>query len=284
MIEGTEFGPRYAEIGNWVGKALYAPRVALNQQLLSRSEFSNPGVYFLKSKPNSDSFSERIYIGEAEIIRERLKTHLGDPNKDFEEVIFFISKDDLLTKTQIRYLESRLVKAAKEAKSAEIDNTQVPSFPTLHEADISDMDYFFEQMKLIFPLMGFNFLKPSIVIPAVPSVNTTTAIVDQNIVYKIKSGNYPAFMYETDQGFVVKKGSKANKQLSNSITDTYRRLQHKLIESGILVDAGNYFEFADDAIFNSTSAASNIVLGRQSQGPAEWVNTNGITYKEISGY
>lgn len=26
MIEGTEYGPRFSEIGNWVGKAIYSPR------------------------------------------------------------------------------------------------------------------------------------------------------------------------------------------------------------------------------------------------------------------
>ena len=54
-------------------------------------------------------------------------------------MIFFISKDELLTKTQIKYLESRLIQIAIEAKSAQIENGNSPSLPTLHEADISDM-------------------------------------------------------------------------------------------------------------------------------------------------
>ena len=63
-----------------------------------------------------------------------------------------------MTKTQIRYLESRLVQLAIEAKTAQIDNGNSPSLPTLHEADISDMEYFLEQIKLILPVMGFKFL------------------------------------------------------------------------------------------------------------------------------
>jgi len=42
----------------------------------------------------------------------------------------------------MRYLESRLVQIAIEAKTAQIDNGNSPSLPTLHEADISDMEYF----------------------------------------------------------------------------------------------------------------------------------------------
>ena len=119
MIDGTAYGPRLSEIGNWVGKAIYSPRASINK-IMTRSEFDNPGIYCLKGDPTDDAFDEKIYIGEAENIKVRLKQHLSDPNKDFKELIFFVSKDELLTKTQIRYLESRLVQLAIEAKTAQI--------------------------------------------------------------------------------------------------------------------------------------------------------------------
>ena len=162
MIDGTEYGPRIAEIGNWVGKAFYTPRATISK-VIDREEFNNPGIYCLKSNSESGSFVEKIYIGEAENIRTRIKQHLQNSNKDFVEIIFFISKDDLLTKTQIKYLESRLVQLAIEAKTAEIENGNTPSLPTLHEADISDMEFFLDQLKLILPVMGFRFLISSIV-------------------------------------------------------------------------------------------------------------------------
>ena len=31
MIDGTEYGPRFSEIGNWVGKAVYSPRATINK-------------------------------------------------------------------------------------------------------------------------------------------------------------------------------------------------------------------------------------------------------------
>ncbi len=33
MIDGTEYGPRFSEIGNWVGKAVYSPSAASNMIL-----------------------------------------------------------------------------------------------------------------------------------------------------------------------------------------------------------------------------------------------------------
>ena len=98
---------------------LYSTRSSINK-IISRDEFDNPGIYCLKGDPSDEAFYEKIYIGEAENIRSRLKQHLSDSKKEFKEIIFFISKDELLTKTQIKYLESRLIQLAIEAKAAGI--------------------------------------------------------------------------------------------------------------------------------------------------------------------
>ena len=278
MIEGTEYGPRIAEIGNWVGKGFYSPKAAMSK-IMNRPELSKPGVYFLKSLPISDLYSERIYIGEAENIGARLKQHASESGKDFDEILFFISNDNLLTKSQIRYLESRLIQMAIDAKTAEIENNTSPSLPTLHEADVSDMEYFLEQIKLILPLMGFKFLVSTI---ANPINQFNSESVKHVQIFKIKSNSYNASMYETEQGFIVLKGSQANKKLSISLSQTYKKLHEKLIKLGILVDKGSFYEFAEDTVFSSTSAASNIVLGRQSQGPIEWINDQNKTYKSLN--
>jgi predicted GIY-YIG superfamily endonuclease len=278
MIDGTAYGPRLSEIGNWVGKAIYSPRAAVNK-IMNRSEFDNPGIYCLKGDPTDDAFDEKIYIGEAENIKTRLKQHLSDPNKDFKELIFFVSKDELLTKTQIRYLESRLVQLALEAKTAQIDNGNSPSLPTLHEADISDMEYFLEQIKLILPVMGFKFLISSTV--SSQKSNESSSLSEVHETYYIKTRTFKATMTETDQGYIVAKGSEAKKSLSNSCTETYRNMRRKLVETKIMVENGDKLIFAEDAVFNSPSAASNMILGRNSNGFTEWVNKSGKTFKEV---
>ena len=103
MIDGTEYGPRLSEIGNWVGKAIYSPRSSLNK-ILSRPECDNPGIYCLKGDPTNEAFTKKIYIGEAENIKSRLKQHLSDPNKDFKEIVFFI-KIRLILRRFGRFLE-----------------------------------------------------------------------------------------------------------------------------------------------------------------------------------
>jgi predicted GIY-YIG superfamily endonuclease len=277
MTDGTAYGPRLSEIGNWVGKAVYSPRAAINK-IMNRPEFDNPGIYCLKGDPTDDAFDEKIYIGEAENIKTRLKQHLSDPKKDFKELIFFVSKDELLTKTQIRYLESRLVQLALAAKTAQIDNGNSPGLPTLHEAEISDMEYFLEQIKLILPVMGFNFL-----ISSTADQKHTENAQEGKIheTYFIKTKTFKARMTETDQGYIVAKGSEAKKRLSNSCTETYINMRRKLLETKILIEKDDQLIFAEDAVFNSPSAASNMVLGRNSNGFTEWVSSDGRTFKEV---
>lgn len=278
MIDGTAYGPRLSEIGNWVGKAIYSPRASVNK-IMNRSEFDNPGIYCLKGDPTDDAYDEKIYIGEAENIKARLKQHLSDPNKDFKELIFFVSKDELLTKTQIRYLESRLVQLAIEAKTAQIDNGNSPSLPTLHEADISDMEYFLEQIKLILPVMGFKFLISSTAKQEKIENRETENFVHET--YFIRTNSFKASMKETDQGYIILKGSEAKKKLSNSCTETYRNLRRKLLETNILVEFDDKLVFAEDAVFNSPSAASNMVLGRNSNGFTEWISEKGKSFREV---
>lgn len=278
MIDGTAYGPRFSEIGNWVGKAVYSPRASVNK-IMNRPEFDNPGVYCLKGDPTDDAFDEKIYIGEAENIKNRLKQHLSDPKKDFKELIFFVSKDELLTKTQIRYLESRMVQLALEAKTAQIDNGNSPSLPTLHEADISDMEYFLDQIKLILPVMGFKFLISSTV--KQEDILNLTKSDSIHETYYIKTKTFNAEMTETDQGYIVAKGSEAKKTLSNSCTETYINMRRKLVETEIMIEDKDRLIFAEDAVFNSPSAASNMILGRNSNGFAEWVNKNGLTFKQV---
>jgi len=63
-----------------------------------------------------------VYIGEAESIKDRIKAHL---EKDFwNHIVFFISKDENLTKAHIRYLEGQLIEHAKKAGRAILMNNQ----------------------------------------------------------------------------------------------------------------------------------------------------------------
>ena len=73
LPNGDGKGLRTAEISNWTGKALAAPRTELDA-LLEREELRKAGVYVLVGRdPRTNA--PHAYIGEAEVLRERVKQH-----------------------------------------------------------------------------------------------------------------------------------------------------------------------------------------------------------------
>lgn len=279
MIDGSENGPRTIEIGNWSGKAIYSPRAKLID-LLKRNEFDKPGVYILKFDPLESNYNERLYIGEAEKVGVRLKQHINNPDKDFKECIVFISKDELLTKSHIKYLESRLVNIANEAKNAEIENGNIPTESSISEADISDMEYFIEQIKLILPINGFYGLVPSSITKEVKK--KIDEEIKESEKYIINSKGITATLYETSEGFLITENSFAILETTKSIMETYIKLRKKLIETGNLVKENDKYRFAKSTVFSSLSAAAATVMGRQANGVIEWKTENGKTYKQIN--
>ena len=66
---------RTAEISNWSGKAIAAPRTELDE-LLAREELEKAGVYILIGADPQTNVPN-AYIGEAEIISDRLRSCRG---------------------------------------------------------------------------------------------------------------------------------------------------------------------------------------------------------------
>src|SRR5262245_49875438 len=90
--------------------ALVAPRTEL-EQLLARTECDRPGVYVLAGT-DPETNAPHAYVGEAEVVRERLKQHRA---KEFWiAAIVFVSKDETLTKAHVRFLESRIISEAEK--------------------------------------------------------------------------------------------------------------------------------------------------------------------------
>lgn len=146
---------RTAEISNWTGKAVAAPRTELDE-LLSREELDRPGVCLLiGSDPVTNQPS--AYIGEAEIIREQLKQH---KSKEFwVSAIVFVSKDENLTKAHVRYLESRLLAEAAQVNRFVLEQNQAGG-ARLPEADREDMEVFLAFIRQLLPVLGSDILAP----------------------------------------------------------------------------------------------------------------------------
>jgi hypothetical protein len=97
------------------------------------------------------------YIGEAEVIRERLKQH---KTKEFWiSAIVFVSKDENLTKAHVRYLESRLLEEAGQNNRFKLDQNQAGG-ARLPESDKHDMEVFLSHIRQLLPVLGSDLLTP----------------------------------------------------------------------------------------------------------------------------
>lgn len=107
-----------AEIINWTGKTIVAPRSKLSD-LAKREETKRAGIYLLVGDDPENLSKKRVYVGESDNVFERLKNHQKDVTKDFwTQTVLVISKDENLTKSHVRYLESRLIELISKAKRA----------------------------------------------------------------------------------------------------------------------------------------------------------------------
>ena len=84
-----------------------------------------------------------------------------------------------------------------------------------------------------------------------------------------------------DDGFVVLKGSKANKSETKTAGSWVTGMRQKLITDKIIIELNGVFVFAEDFVFGSPSAAAAAVLGRKANGWTEWKNKEGRTIDEI---
>lgn len=256
------------ELSNWSGKAYKIPRIKI-KDCSDREDLAATGVYLLFGK--DDEGKDQVYIGEAESILKRLNQQLTA--KDFwNEAIVFISKDENLNKAHIKYLENRLHDIAKAANRYKIENSIIPTQSSISESDRAEMQEFIEYIKMLVNTLGHKVFdekrefKPK----------------QKKEIFSIKAARGANGQGEpTSDGFVVFKGSKASATLVNSMTPNLIAYRKKLIDDGVLVDKGEYFEFSDDYIFSSPSSAAVIVMGRNANGLTEWKNKDGKTLKEF---
>ena len=93
--------------------------------LLKRDEAQRTGVYFLLGDDETTVGDARCYIGEADVVADRLRHHHRE--KDFwDRVVVITSKDTNPTKSHGRYLESRLISLATQAARVTLENGTAP--------------------------------------------------------------------------------------------------------------------------------------------------------------
>ena len=267
IFDGNPNGRIMCELSNWNGRVYKISRNEL-QEFSERDDAENTGVYFLLGK--DDNNLDTVYIGEAEKMLTRLKQHLRD-TEYWSDCIVVISKDDLLNKAHVKYLENSFYNLAKEAGRSVVLNNNIPTRSSISEYDEAMLQEFISNAKLLVNTLGyktFDTLEDS-------SMKKKNSQVDFYI--KAARGADAGGVVVSD-GFAVLKGSSIAVSTVPSMPANLLKLRNDLIEKGII---DSEWRFVKDHIFTSPSLAAAVVMGRSANGRTEWKTADNKSLKAI---
>lgn len=267
LVNGTAESLVTAELSNWNGKAIKIPRSEVGT--CSRDDLRGIGVYFLICR--GDDGIDSVYIGEAEIIQDRLKQHIADYQSGKElyywhTAVAFIGRD--LNKALIRFLEHRFVEIAKDSGQYSVLTKVTYKNTILKESQIASMEEFIENVKVLMSALGYKVL-----VPAPKATDRTTYLY-------CKGSGANATGFISSGGFTVIKGSIISTHTVPSMevhAKSMYKLRCAMEDEKIIVDNC----FTRDYEFTSPSAASTVILGRSSNGTVDWKSKDGTKLKDL---
>lgn len=266
LLDGEPSGRISCELANWSGKAFKVPKLLLSK-LDKHSELNSPGVYLLFWV--DDGGSNRVYIGEAELVLKRLLQH-EKKIPFWNEALIFFSKDSSLNKAHIKYMENILYDRAISVKQFGVHNSVVPTKSALSESDKIVIDEFTENIIIISNFLGYKVF-----------VDKREGISKKSDAFYLSSSRGgEAIGAPSPNGFVVYKGSKAAREVTDGLTSSFLNFRNRLIGERILVLNNGDWIFEDDYVFKSPSTAAVIILGRNANGLTEWKTKKGERLKD----
>jgi hypothetical protein len=286
LVDGTPDGLLTAEIMNWTGHVVSAPRSDI-AALLKRPETGRTGIYILVGDDPGSVGGQMAYVGEGDDVSKRLYQHARPEDqggKDFwDRAIVITSKDTNLTKAHARYLESRFISLGSQANRARLTNSTAPEPIVLPEADVSDVEYFIEQARIVLPALGINIFRSPVAAPPHPTeaLTTNASVASPAFELHLKKQGIVATAQEIDREFTVPVGSTARLQWAGVGGHNYRNLREKLEGDETLVPSQHdtTMRFSRSQVFAGPSAAAAVVTGRSANGRNEWVAREGsLTY------
>ncbi|MEW4453746.1 GIY-YIG nuclease family protein [Bremerella sp. JC817] len=264
---GEPRGIRIAEITTRIVQAVLIPRSDLTLGKLRR-ELAFPGIYFLFGEDEEEA-KPIVYVGQTEDAAKRFDDH--NRKKTFwKTAVFCISKTQNFTQAHIRYLEWFCMHQVKKVNRYTLDNGQVPEnstyVPEPMEAELLDV---FETISTLVSTLGYPVFEP------------VSRSNDKRSLFYINTRGCNASGELVEEGFVVRKGSKCRIEQTPSAPELLQTQRNRLIEAGVIEEREGVFEFLQDYLFSSPSAAAVMVIGARANGWTEWKDKQGSTLSDI---
>ena len=291
LFDGDPTGIRVAQVSMSTIQAVAFRRNQLRRVREDFPEIKRPGVYVLVGSDENEPERQLAYIGESENVDERLSYHnsneTGPASKDFwTDTVVLISKDENLTKSHARYIESCLIRSVHGNPRWSLPNMRTPSDDAgkLPLPDRVAMDEFVGQTKTLAGALGWDLFRemrgptPETTMPA-HSIPQDSAAESPR--FSLRGKGFAAEMEIGWSGdFVVRGSSKARVKTTRTIPRRIAALRHTLLGEGVLRQDGDFLVFTSDYRFSSASAAAATVVGTSANGRILWRLPNGRTYAD----
>jgi hypothetical protein len=294
LLDGDPNGIRVAQISMSTIQAIAFRRNQLRRVCEAFPEIKRPGVYILIGADENEMDRQLAYIGESEGVDERLIHHNSnekgrDAKAFWTDTVILISKDENLTKSHARYVESCLIRSVGGNPRWSIPNAQRPSDDAgkLPLPDRAAMDEFVDQTKTLVGALGwdlFREMRGRAPEAALLARGLQPSLPPEPPRFYFRGEGFAAEMEVGQSGdFVVRSGSKARVRTTTTIPRGTTALRNTLLEKGVLRQKGDFLVFTSDYSFSSASAAAATVIGASANGRILWKLPDGRTYADWEG-
>lgn len=247
-----------------------------------KDEVRKHGIYILIGRNGSQ---QQAYIGESENVGGRLSFYYAGKKKEFwDETVVLLCNNSTLTKSDIRYGESKLCSVVSGNTQWELLNKGKPSpnAGNLRDEDRVVMDQFIDRAKVLVKTLGWDILR-DMRYNQPPNRNDKALASKvhsiENDNFAIKGKGYEAKMRaDTSGNCFILKGSKARMNTTKSADENLKLERKSLEDGGVLKKRDGYLVFTCDYRFNSPSSAGSIVAGHRVNGRSSWKLDDDSTY------
>jgi len=150
----------------------------------------------------------------------------------------------------------------------------------LPRSDKDAMEEFIHNLRIVLGTLGHRLLEPIKVVEQVPAVSSGRPKLSQ-FTFSFAIRGLTASGQQTDDGFVLFKGSDVSGKISKSMPGKTVAIREKWIADGTLAQAGENYRLTKDSILSSSSYAAVIVAGTSRSGPQSWIDEQGRSLKVV---
>lgn len=284
LLEGRFDGPQRVRLPRRTYSVYLVPASSFDAWRCDK-KMNQPGVYMLLEDPSADN--PRLYIGKADLrangkgALSRVIEHRDQGRHRWcHTAVLLVDEPKNFTATELKFLESHLIRMAREAGRNSPENIDTPSAGDVEDDVYNDLRVVLADARLMIASMRMLFLEPPLagsesgsdIDPVSAATEPARAASSTELFMRLRGSTEPAVLVHSAGSWVLKAGST----IKGECTD--RRIGRIRSVHAAAVDG----ERTTAAIsFTSASAAASFVSGNPRNGNLSWADAEGTSLGDL---